>query len=78
MLLLPPAPAALVEAGRALATRSFWSAAARRRMAVLGPPGGVGLEGRPLGEAAPEPMGEDAPGEDFKKWLAGGLIGGGY
>jgi hypothetical protein len=66
VLLLPPAPAALVDAGRAFAARSFWSAAARLRIAVLGPPGGVGLEGRPDGDAAPDPMGEEARGEDFE------------
>jgi hypothetical protein len=69
VLLLPPAPAALVDAGRAFATRSFWSAAARRRIAVLGPPGGVGLDGRPLAEPTPGLAGEDAPGEDLN-WLA--------
>ena len=37
---LPPAPAALVLAGRAFLTDSLWSAAARRRMAERGPPGG--------------------------------------
>lgn len=69
MLLLPPAPAALVDAGRAFATRSFWSAAARLRIAVLGPPGGVGLDGRPLAAPMPGLTGEDAPGEDLN-WLA--------
>lgn len=42
----PPAPAALVDAGRAFRTDSLWSAAARRRRAVRGPPGGVGEDGR--------------------------------
>ena len=65
VLLLPPAPAALVDAGRAFATRSFWSAAARLRIAVLGPPGGVGLDGRPLAAPTPGLMGDDAPGEDL-------------
>lgn len=37
---LPPAPAALVLAGLAFLTLSLWSAAARRRMAERGPPGG--------------------------------------
>lgn len=69
VLLLPPAPADRVLVGRALAIFSFCSAAALRRMAVLGPPGGVGDEGRPdvtapPGEAAPGPAGEDAPAED--------------
>lgn len=45
VLLLPPAPAALVLAGRALATLSARSAAAFLRIAVLGPPGGVGDDG---------------------------------
>jgi len=36
----PPAPAARVEVGRAFLTDSLWSAAARRRMADRGPPGG--------------------------------------
>lgn len=46
VLLEPPAPAARVLVGLALAILSFWSAAARLRMAVRGPPGGVGDEGR--------------------------------
>lgn len=40
VLLLPPAPAALVLVGLALATLSALSAAAFLRMAVLAPPGG--------------------------------------
>lgn len=68
VLLLPPAPAALVLFGRAFAIFSFWSAAARRRMAVLGPPGGVGEEGRATlapEAAAPAPLtGEEGRGED--------------
>ena len=53
----PPAPAERVEAGRALRRDSLWSAAARRRMAARGPPGGVGEEGRLMDEpeAAPAP-----------------------
>jgi len=43
VLLLPPAPAALVLLGRAVASFSFWSAAALRRMAVRAPPGGAGV-----------------------------------
>jgi len=46
VLLLPPAPAALVLLGRALATLSALSAAAFLLMAVAGPPGGLGDEGR--------------------------------
>ena len=37
---LPPAPAALVDVGLAFLTVSLWSAAARRRIALRGPPGG--------------------------------------
>ena len=68
MLELPPAPAALVLAGRAFAACAALSAAFRRRMAVLGPPGGVGDEG--LDERAPPsdpeaaPVGEVARGEE--------------
>ena len=64
VLLLPLAPAARVLEGRWLATLSARSAAALRRMAVFGPPGGVGEVGRaPVvvptdGEEAPSP-GED-------------------
>jgi len=43
----PPAPAERVELGRAFRNDSLWSAAARRRRAVRGPPGWVGEEGRP-------------------------------
>lgn len=42
VLLLPPAPAARVLLGLALATRSARSAAAFLRITVRGPPGGVG------------------------------------
>jgi hypothetical protein len=48
VLLDPPAPAALVLLGLALALFSFKSAAARLLMAVAGPPGGFGDEGRPV------------------------------
>jgi len=47
VLLDPPAPAALVLEGRALATLSARSAAAFLLMAVAGPPGALGDEGRP-------------------------------
>jgi len=57
VLVLPPAPAALVLAGLALATLSCLSAAALLLIMVLGPPGGVGDVGR----AAPL-LEEDAPG----------------
>ncbi len=69
VLLLPPAPAARVELGLAFATLSFWSAAARRRIAVLGPPGGVGDEGRPVLLPSGEPgelTGEEGRGEDYR------------
>lgn len=46
VLLLPPAPAALVLDGRAFATLSALSAAAFLLIAVAGPPGGLGDEGR--------------------------------
>lgn len=46
VLLLPPAPAALVLDGRALATLSARSAAAFLLIAVAGPPGGFGDAGR--------------------------------
>lgn len=75
----PPAPAERVDAGRALRSDSLWSAAARRRRAVRGPPGGVGDEGRlpadpeavapPAGDlesgpdSVPEARGEEARGE---------------
>lgn len=66
MLVLPPAPAALVLLGRAFAIFSFWSAAALRRMAVRAPPGAEGDEGRPMlaPVAAGELTGDDARGED--------------
>lgn len=50
VLVLPPAPAALVLAGLALATLSALSAAAFLRIAVLAPPGGD--EGRAVLEPA--------------------------
>lgn len=65
VLLLPPAPAALVLLGRTLASLSFWSAAALLRMAVFGPPGGVGEIGLPeLCPTAWEATGEEARGDD--------------
>lgn len=59
VLLLPPAPAALVLDGRADAALSARSAAAFLRIAVLGPPGGERL--RPL---ATEPTVEGVEGEE--------------
>lgn len=69
VLLEPPAPADRVLVGRTLAIFSFWSAAARRRMAVRGPPGGVGDEGRPGAApvAAPAGMGDEGRGEDCRR-----------
>ena len=64
MLLLPPAPALRVLVGLAFAIFSFWSAAARLRITVLGPPGGAGDEGRMLAPV-PAPVGEEARGEDY-------------
>ncbi len=66
VLLLPPAPAARVLLGRALATLSALSAAALRRITVLGPPGGVGVIGRAAlePEAEAELIGELGRGED--------------
>ena len=66
VLVLPPAPAALVLAGLALATLSARSAAAFLRIAVFGPPGGVGDEGRAVLEPTDwgEFMGELGRGED--------------
>lgn len=61
VLLLPPAPAALVDVGRAFATLSARSAAAFRRMTVFAPPGG--LEGRAVVPAEGEMGGEDGGGE---------------
>lgn len=58
----PPAPAARVELGRALRSDSLWSAAARRRKAARGPPGGVGEAGRLMDEADPEAPGPE-PGD---------------
>lgn len=76
VLLLPPAPAALVLVGRMFATLSARSAAALRRMAVAGPPGGLGevwrAEDEPvLGEAAL--TGEDGRGDDCWGVLVVGL-----
>ena len=68
VLLLPPAPADLVLVGRAFATLSARSAAALRRMAVLGPPGGVGDDGRMVEEPVEgaAPSGEVARGDDYQ------------
>ncbi|MCJ1236330.1 hypothetical protein MMC14_004311 [Varicellaria rhodocarpa] len=70
VLLLPPAPAARVLVGRALATLSALSAAAFLRIAVLGPPGGVGDEGRPVLDPMDwgAPVGELDRGDDFSRY----------
>lgn len=67
VLLLPPAPAALVLVGLALATLSALSAAAFLRIAVFGPPGGVGDDGCAVFEPAvcAELTGELGRGEDW-------------
>lgn len=65
MLLLPPAPAARVLEGRAFATLSARSAAAFLLIAVLGPPGGVGDDGRAVDEPTVPPTGEVARGDDY-------------
>lgn len=65
--------------GLAFATLSARSAAALRRIAVLGPPGGVGEDGRAVLEPvlAEEPprglAGESERGEDWGLELVGGL-----
>ena len=64
VLELPPAPAARVLVGRALATLSCRSAAARLRIIVFGPPGGFGEVGRtPV--LVPGEVGELGGGEDY-------------
>lgn len=55
VLLLPPAPAARVELGLWFAWAAARSCAARLRIADLGPPGGVGDDGRDEERAASEP-----------------------
>lgn len=67
MLLLPPAPAALVLVGLALATLSALSAAAFLRIAVFGPPGGVGDDGRTADDPTDwgELIGELERGDDW-------------
>lgn len=57
----PPAPAARVLFGRSLAALSFWSAAARRRIAVAGPPGARDEE-------------EVIPPLDWRRWAVGGEV----
>ena len=66
VLLLPPAPAALVLDGRAFATLSALSAAAFLLMAVAGPPGGFGEAGRAVVvPVVGELTGDAGRGEDW-------------
>ena len=76
VLLLPPAPAARVLEGLAFATLSALSAAAFRLIAVAGPPGGFGDEGRAVEEPVDggELTGEDGRGEDCDDVLAAGNL----
>lgn len=67
----PPAPADRVLVGRAFLTDSLWSAAARRRSAVRGPPGGLSgrasedaVEPAPAGDLASESDVGALPGEE--------------
>ena len=65
VLLLPPAPAARVLVGRAFATLSALSAAAFLLIAVAGPPGGLGEDGRAVVDPVEgELTGEEGRGED--------------
>lgn len=66
VLLLPPAPAALVLAGRALAILSALSAAAFLLIAVAGPPGALGEAARAVVEPVVglELIGDEGRGED--------------
>lgn len=69
VLLLPPAPAALVLDGRAFATLSALSAAAFLLIAVAGPPGGFGDAGRAVVVPvdAGEFTGDCGRGADYKR-----------
>ena len=67
VLLLPPAPAALVLEGRAFATLSARSAAAFLLIAVAGPPGALGDEGRAVVEPVEgEFTGDEGRGDDYE------------
>ena len=83
----PPAPAARVEVGLAFLTDSLWSAAARRRIADRGPPGGEparAIEEDPLAfcadgvesgpDSGPEVMGEDGLGEACEHFCQRGFF----
>jgi len=65
VLLLPPAPAARVLVGRALATLSARSAAAFLRIAVAGPPGALGEAARAVVEPVEGETGEVGRGADI-------------
>jgi hypothetical protein len=67
VLLLPPAPAARVLVGRALATLSARSAAAFLRIAVAGPPGALGEAARAVVEPVEGETGEVGRGADWSK-----------
>lgn len=73
MLLLPPAPAARVLAGLAFAALSALSAAAFLRIAVFGPPGGVGDDGRAVLEPVDcgEFKGDEGRGDD---WFVSSIV----
>jgi hypothetical protein len=64
VLLLPPAPAARVLVGRALAALSARSAAAFLRIAVAGPPGALGDAARAVVEPVDGETGEVGRGAD--------------
>ena len=67
---LPPAPADLVLVGLAFFTVSLWSAAARRRMADRGPPGGE--PARAIEEVdLPAPEGVEESGPDSGPEVSG-------
>ena len=74
VLLLPPAPAARVLDGRAFATLSALSAAAFLLMAVAGPPGGLGEDGRAVVDPVEgELTGEEGRGEDYLRSVSVGF-----
>lgn len=60
--------------GRALATLSARSAAARRRMAVAGPPGGLGEAGRAV--VLPVAMGDTGESADWSIFVSGCVLAG--
>ena len=80
MLLLPPAPAALVLLGRAFATLSALSAAAFLLIAVAGPPGALGDDGLAVVEPVEaEPgafVGDEGRGEDCRRGVSVNVLPG--